>query len=31
MRLYKGKKDILNGNIVEQILLITIPFTGTYL
>lgn len=30
-KLYKGKKDILNGNIVEQILLITIPITGTYL
>ena len=31
MKLYKIKKDILNGNIVEQILLITIPITGTYL
>ena len=27
----KSKKDILNGNIYEQILLFTIPICGTYL
>lgn len=31
MKLPTIKKDILNGNIYEQILLITIPITGTYL
>lgn len=29
--LHKSKKDILNGNIAEQILLFTIPMCGSYL
>lgn len=31
MILHKSKKDILNGNITEQILLFTIPIAGSYL
>ena len=31
MRLIKGKKDILNGNIPEQLLIFTIPVCGAYL
>lgn len=31
MNFHKTKKDILNGNIPEQILIITIPVAGTYL
>ena len=31
MKFHKSKKDILNGNITEQILLFTIPIMGSYL
>jgi len=31
MKLKRIEKDILNGNIAEQLLLITIPITGAYL
>lgn len=31
MRLHKSKKDILNGNISQQILLFTVPIMGSYL
>ncbi len=31
MRLIKSRKDILNGNIAQQILIISIPIIGSYL
>lgn len=31
MKFYKSRKDILNGNIPEQLLIIAIPVAGTYL
>ena len=31
MKFNKRKKDILNGNIPEQIVLLAVPYIGTYL